>query len=81
MRDHPKDNGDTGWNVFSGYEDDEYLNNPNNLRVISIGVILNIDDSVLEFIKNEPQCAYERDRDTGRFVNIHDFDWDYYNNG
>lgn len=80
LRDFPRDDEDTGWSVFTGYEDDEYVNDPNNLQVISIGAILNIDDSVLAFIQDEPQCAYERDQETGKFVKIYDFDWDYYNN-
>jgi hypothetical protein len=40
-----------------------------------------MDDSILDFINDEPQCAYERDPDTGAFVKIDDYDWDYYNNG
>lgn len=62
-------------------EDDECVNDPNNLQVISIGAILNIDDSVLAFIQDEPQCAYERDLETGKFAKIHDYDWDAYNSG
>jgi hypothetical protein len=62
--------------VFTGYEDEEYVNDPDNLQVISLGAILNIDDSVLAFIQDEPQCAYERDTETGMFVKIYDFDWD-----
>ncbi|BFH15310.1 hypothetical protein J6TS7_58830 [Paenibacillus dendritiformis] len=81
LRDYPRDDEDTGWTVFSGYEDDEYVNDPDNLQVISIGAILNMDDSVLAFIQDEPQCAYDRHQETGKFVKIHDFAWDDYHNG
>ncbi|MFJ7973691.1 DUF2185 domain-containing protein [Psychrobacillus sp. NPDC096389] len=79
LRDHAKDEQDTGWSVLSGYEDDEFLNNPDNLQYISIGVILNIDDSILSFIEEPPLCAYERN-DAYLFYKIEDYDWDTYLN-
>jgi hypothetical protein len=80
LRDEPKGDGDSGWAISSGYEDDEYLNDSENLQVVSIGVILNIDDSILEFIEEPPLCAYERN-DKGIFYKIEDYDWDTYLNG
>ena len=54
------DEQDSGWSVSSGHEDDDFLNNPDNLQYIPIGVILNIDESILSFIEEPPSCAYER---------------------
>ncbi|PUB08157.1 DUF2185 domain-containing protein [Paenisporosarcina sp. OV554] len=79
LRDNPKDEQDSGWSVLSGYEDDEFLNNPDNLQYISIGEILNIDDSILSFIEAQPLCAYERN-DEYLFYKIDDYDWDTYLN-
>ncbi|GIP49363.1 hypothetical protein J53TS2_29540 [Paenibacillus sp. J53TS2] len=79
LRDFPKGEGDTGWAFSSGYENDEFLSNSENLQVISLGVILNIDDSILAILDDHPQCVYERDPETNMFRKIHDFDWDYYN--
>ena len=79
LRENPKDEQDSGWSVLSGYEDDEFLNNPGNLQYISIGVILNIDDSILTFIEEPPLCAYERN-DNYLFYKIDDYDWDTYLN-
>lgn len=79
LRDNPKDEQDSGWSVLSGYEDDEFLNNPDNLQYISIGEILNIDDSILSFIEEQPLCAYERN-DEYLFYKIDDYDWDTYLN-
>ena len=56
------------------------MNDPNNFQIISIGVILNIDDTILKFIEETPLCAYERN-DEGRFYKIEDYDWDAYLNG
>lgn len=80
LRDNPKDEQDSGWSVLSGYEEDEFLNNPDNLQYISLGVILNIDDTILSFIEEKPLCAYERN-DEGLFNKIEDYDWDTYLNG
>lgn len=81
LRDFPNRDGDTGWTASSGYEEEDYWEHADHLQVVSIGVVLNMDDSILEFIDDAPQCAYERDPATGRFVKVDDFDWDGYNNG
>ncbi|HHT7190591.1 TPA: immunity protein Imm33 domain-containing protein, partial [Bacillus cereus] len=60
IKDNPTVEGDPGWSILSGYESDEYVNNPENFQIISVGVILNIDDSILEFLEEPPLCAYER---------------------
>jgi hypothetical protein len=65
---------------FSDYEEGDFQSDSKNFKVVSIGVILNIDDSILEFIDENPLCAYERNED-GFFVKIEDYDWDGYLNG
>lgn len=80
IKDHPEDLNDTGWTIFSGYEIDGYNENSDNFQYISLGVVLNIDDSILSFINDEPLCAYEREQNTGKFVEIQDYDWDSYLN-
>ncbi|HDR7795696.1 TPA: DUF2185 domain-containing protein [Bacillus luti] len=80
IKDNPTVEGDPGWSILSGYESDEYVNNPENFQIISVGVILNIDDSILEFLEEPPLCAYERN-DKGSFYKIEDYDWDTYLNG
>lgn len=80
LRDEPNGEGDSGWSILSGYEDQDSLNNADHFQIISIGKILNIDDSILEFIDDQPLCAYERN-DEGEFFKIQDYDWDAYLNG
>ncbi|MFF2877649.1 DUF2185 domain-containing protein [Gottfriedia sp. NPDC057991] len=80
LRDDSQDEGDSGWSIFSGYEDGDFQSDSKNFKVVSIGVILNIDDSILEFIDETPLCAYERNED-GFFVKIEDYDWEGYLNG
>ncbi|EPE61003.1 hypothetical protein L479_02615 [Exiguobacterium sp. S17] len=80
LRDEPHGEGDSGWSFLSGYEDDAYLSDAKNFRIVPIGVILNIDDSILMFTQQPPLCAYERDEE-GKFQEIQDYDWDGYLNG
>ncbi|WP_338472862.1 DUF2185 domain-containing protein [Niallia sp. XMNu-256] len=80
LRDYPNSEGDSGWSILSGYEDDDELSNPENFQIVSVGAILNIDDSILEFIQEAPLCAYEKD-DEGKFFKIDDYDWESYLNG
>lgn len=80
LRDEPNGEGDSGWSFLSGYEDDEYLSDTDNFLVVSIGVVLNIDDSILPILHQPPLCAYERDEE-GTFQEIEDYDWDGYLKG
>lgn len=80
LRDSPNGEGDSGWSILSGYEDDDFLGDSRNFKIIPIVVILNIDDSILDFVNEPPLCAYERN-DEGKFYKIDDYDWDGYLNG
>lgn len=79
LRDQSNDDNDSGWVVLSGYEEDEFSNNPDNFQIVALGVILNIDDSILSFINEPPLCAYERNKN-GQFEKIEDYDWEGYLN-
>lgn len=77
LKDKPNEPNDSGWVIFSGYEDDEFTSNPNNFQIVALGVALNVDDSILAFINESPLCAYERN-EFGKFDRIHDYDWETY---
>jgi hypothetical protein len=79
MRDNPNNEQDSGWTVFSGYEENDFLSESTNFQPISIGVILNIDDSILSIIDETPLCAFERNEE-GLFEEINDYDWETYLN-
>ncbi|WP_314588324.1 DUF2185 domain-containing protein [Paenibacillus terrigena] len=77
LRFEPDNEHDLGWVFFSGYEDDEFYANPKNFQVISVGKMLNIDDSILVFLDNPEtfHCAYERDKDTKKIVKLENYDF------
>ncbi|MQR85093.1 DUF2185 domain-containing protein [Bacillus megaterium] len=78
LKDKPNEPNDSGWVIFSGYEEDEFTSNPkNNFQIVALGVALNVDDSILAFINESPLCAYERN-EFGKFDRIHDYNWETY---
>ncbi|GIU12383.1 MULTISPECIES: DUF2185 domain-containing protein [unclassified Shewanella] len=48
-----KEKNYSGWNLFSGKEDDDYLNNGDNWNFVSLGAILNIDDKFKYLLDSE----------------------------
>jgi hypothetical protein len=45
-REEPDEKGDSGWRVFSGTEDEKYLDNHKNFKFISADKLISIDDSL-----------------------------------
>jgi len=41
---------DSGWRIFSGYESDEYTNDPKNVGIYNPSTILAIDSSIAELL-------------------------------
>ncbi|WP_271814644.1 DUF2185 domain-containing protein [Clostridium beijerinckii] len=64
---------DSGWRMFSGDEDEEYTNNPDNIRVISVGYLLDKDPTLLEIVKSEIGSAYERENKDASWKKVEDW--------
>ena len=52
-REEPSNEIDSGWRFFSGDEDEEYTDNPNNFEVYSINTICNYDKDIIPYL-NKP---------------------------
>lgn len=50
-RDNPDFEEDSGWKFFSGTEDQEYVDNPDNLAIYDVNTIANYDPSIIPFIE------------------------------
>ena len=59
---------DSGWRFFCGDEDDEYANNPSNISIYDIKTILDIDKSILPYLKSAVGTAFEREDENDTFV-------------
>ncbi|WP_369411276.1 immunity protein Imm33 domain-containing protein [Polycladospora coralii] len=55
----------------------EFLNDSTNFQILSLGVVLNIDDAIQSFFDDNPLCAYERNNE-GLLYKIKNYDWKSY---
>lgn len=72
-REEPDNNQDSGWRFFSGDEEQEYVDNPDNLGIYDINTIIMFDQDIEEFLDSDVGKAYERTDSSSRFVPSQDF--------
>ncbi|WP_211061855.1 DUF2185 domain-containing protein [Aquimarina sp. MMG015] len=68
-KDDERDYVDTGWRILSGDESDEYMENSENISLVSIGSVLKRDDSFIDFLDSEIGTSFERN-ENGIFEEI-----------
>jgi len=69
-REEPDRDDDSGWRFLAGDESDEYMDDSDNIHLVSLGAVLRQDDSILELLDSPVGSAFERDSSTGKFVEI-----------
>jgi hypothetical protein len=67
-REKPGKNEDSGWRFFSGEEDQEYSDNPNNFKIYDVNTIANYSPDIVPLINSPYGTAFGRDPDTGKLV-------------
>lgn len=65
---------DSGWRFMSGYESDEYMDDPDNHAVYDVNTIANYDPDIIPFLDAPVDSTFERENGTGPFVEVHDFE-------
>ena len=55
---------DTGWRFFSGDEDEQYTNNPDNFGVYSLNTICNYDRIIIPYLDKKVGTRLERINDS-----------------
>jgi hypothetical protein len=65
---------DSGWRFLSGFESDEYMDNPDNHGVYDVNTIANYDPEIIPFLDAPVGSTFERESGTGPFVEVHDFE-------
>lgn len=63
---------DSGWRFFSGEEDQEYVDDPGNIKIYDIQTIIEIDKEVVPYLGAAYNSAFERDNN-GCFRMVEDF--------
>ncbi len=60
---------DTGWRILAGDETDEYMDNADNIHLVSLGAVLARDDSFIDLLDAPIGSAFEKN-ENGDFVLI-----------
>jgi hypothetical protein len=66
-REEPDNERDSGWRLTAGDEPAGYMDEPGNIAFVSLGAVLNRDDSFLPLLENSAGSAFARDPQTGQF--------------
>lgn len=66
-REKPDNIYDTGWRFFSGYESDEYVNDPENIGIYDISTITDIYPNISPYLSLPTDSFLERDNKDSDF--------------
>lgn len=67
-REAPDDERDSGWRIMVGDESEAYMDDPKNIAYVSLGCVLNGDDSILSLLDAPPGSAFRRDSRGDGFI-------------
>ena len=51
-KEFPEDHQDSGWRFFSAQDTTEYLNDTNNISLISVNTVANYDRSIIPYLQH-----------------------------
>lgn len=72
-RETPDNDVDSGWRFMSGFENDEYMNNPDNHGAYDVNTIANYDPSIVPFLDSPTGSVYEKTPESEIFVAVTDW--------
>jgi len=73
-REEPDNEVDSGWRFMSGFENDEYMDNPDNHEVYDVNTIANYDPSIIPFLNSEIGSVYEKADGNEQFSAVTDWE-------
>jgi hypothetical protein len=72
-KEEPDKDIDSGWRFMSGYEDDDYMDNPDNHAIYDVNTIANYDPSIIAFLDAPIGSVFEKTSESERFVAVKDW--------
>ena len=66
-RETPDKNIDSGWRFFSGTENQEYVDDPNNTNIYNVNTIANYDNAIIPYLDLPFGTELERIENTDKF--------------
>lgn len=67
-REESDNQSDSGWRFFSGFETDEYVNNPDNIGLYDVNTISTIDPDIVPLLNSPVGSSFERESSEQPFV-------------
>jgi hypothetical protein len=67
VREEPNNDLDSGWQFFSGSEDQDYLDDTNNSDIYDVNTIANYDRAIIPYLDLPIGTQLERISDTDKF--------------
>ena len=64
---------DSGWRIFTGFESEDYINNPDNTGIFNPSTILKIDPSIKNILLKGVGSVYEKLKDSSEWSKVTDF--------
>jgi len=65
---------DSGWRIFTGFETEEYTENPDNTGIYNPSTILKIDPSIKDILLKGIGSVYEKSEDNSEWYKVTDFE-------
>jgi hypothetical protein len=72
-REAPDNEFDSGWRFMSGFEDDTYMDDPDNLAIYDVNTIANYDPSIVPLLDAPEGSAFEKTSESERFLAVSDW--------
>lgn len=66
-REEPEQEGDSGWRIMAGDEDQAYMDDEDHVFYVSLGAVLNKDDAFVHLLDAPVGSVFERSPETGEF--------------
>ena len=65
---------DSGWRIFTGFESEEYNDDPSNIGIYNPSTILKIDPSIEDILLKGIGSVYEKTEDSTEWYKVSDFE-------
>lgn len=65
---------DSGWRIFTGFESEEYIDDPSNIGIYNPSTILKIDPSIVDILLKGIGSVYEKAEDGTEWYKVSDFE-------
>lgn len=72
-RESPDNDMDSGWRFMSGFEDDDYMDDPANHAIYDVNTIANYDPSIIPHLRAPEGSAFEKTPASERFLAVSDW--------